>query len=157
MHPEQIVFRQPIFDIKIKAQKRSPFSKMEQNERAKELYGLGFFNPENSQSALGALKMMDFEGKEDVEKYVQQGQTLMNLVQQLATQVQALTQAVTGVDPASGEPVQAQEQSGGGKSTQRVAKSGVDAAKTNMTSYGQRLAKNSTPSLENAGTGAMPK
>ncbi|MEG2000835.1 MAG: hypothetical protein RR053_05535, partial [Evtepia sp.] len=37
------LFRRPIFDIKIKAQKKNPFSRMEQNERAKELYGIGFF------------------------------------------------------------------------------------------------------------------
>lgn len=156
MHPEEIVFRQPVFDIKIKAQKRSPFSKMEQNERAKELYSMGFFNPESAQGALGALKMMDFEGKEDVEQYVQQGQTLANLVQQLTAQVQSLTAALTGTVPGMEQEEQATVQ-GSGKKTQSVASSGVDAAQTNMTGYGQRLAKNSTPSLENAGEGAMPK
>lgn len=156
MHPEEIVFRQPVFDVKIKVQKRSPFSKMEQNERAKELYSMGFFSPESAQGALGALKMMDFEGKEDVEQYVQQGQTLANLVQQLTAQVQSLTAALTGTVPSAEQETQPTTQ-GGGKKTQSVARSGVDAATTNMTGYGQRLAKNSTPSLENAGEGAMPK
>ena len=38
----QTLYRRPVFDIKIKAQRSNPFSRMEQNERAKELYGLGF-------------------------------------------------------------------------------------------------------------------
>lgn len=38
------LFRRPVFDIKIKAQKKNPFSRAEQNERAKELYSLGFFS-----------------------------------------------------------------------------------------------------------------
>ena len=61
------LFRKPIFDLKIKAQKKNPFSRMEQNERAKELYGLGFFNPERAQEALGALEMMEFEGIDKVK------------------------------------------------------------------------------------------
>ena len=47
------LYRKPIFDLKIKAQKKNPFSRMEQNERAKELYGLGFFSPDRAQEALG--------------------------------------------------------------------------------------------------------
>ena len=60
------LYRAPVFDLKIKAQKRNPFSRMELNERAKELYALGFFNPARSEEALGALEMMDFEGIEAV-------------------------------------------------------------------------------------------
>ena len=68
-----MLYRKPVFDLKIKAQKKNPFSRMEQNERAKELYGLGFFNPERAQEALGALEMMEFEGIDKVREQVQQG------------------------------------------------------------------------------------
>ncbi|MDO4531957.1 MAG: hypothetical protein Q4C06_08250, partial [Bacillota bacterium] len=58
--------RKPVFDIKITSQKSSPFSKVAQNELAKELYHMGFFNPELSDQALMAMKMMDFEGREEI-------------------------------------------------------------------------------------------
>ncbi len=56
--------RKPVFDIKVSAEKASPFSKISQNELALQLYNAGMFNPELRQQALIAISMMDFEGKE---------------------------------------------------------------------------------------------
>ena len=56
--------RKPVFDIKVDAQKASPFSKISQNELALQLYNAGMFNPELRQQALIAISMMDFEGKD---------------------------------------------------------------------------------------------
>ena len=64
------LYRKPVFDLRVRAQKRSPFSRMEVNERAKELFALGFFNPARAGEALGALEMMDFDGVEAVREYV---------------------------------------------------------------------------------------
>ena len=58
--------RKPVFDLKIKSQKSSPFSRIAQNETAKELYGMGIFQPANADQALMVLDMMDFEGKAQV-------------------------------------------------------------------------------------------
>ena len=69
----QTLWRKPVFDLKIKAQKRNPFSRMELNERAKELFALGFFNPARAGEALAALEMMDFEGVEAVRARVRRG------------------------------------------------------------------------------------
>ena len=55
--------RKPVFDIKVSAQKASPFTKISQNELALQLYNAGMFNPEFRQQALLAISMMDFEGK----------------------------------------------------------------------------------------------
>lgn len=55
--------RKPVFDIKVSAEKASPFSKISQNELALQLYNAGMFNPELRQQALIAVSMMDFEGK----------------------------------------------------------------------------------------------
>lgn len=55
--------RMPIFDIKVKAQKQTSFSKLSQNELAKEFYRLGFFEPSRAQQALACLDMMEFDGK----------------------------------------------------------------------------------------------
>ncbi len=152
------LYRRPVFDLKIKAQKKNPFSRMEQNERAKELYGLGFFNPERAQEALSALDMMDFEGIEKVREQARQGQTLMNLCRQMSEQMermrammeamtgqQAVPESAAGTDGEAGEPQRQRasvQESGSGFAT------GVMEAHTPMTGYGQRLAERSKPSME---------
>lgn len=86
------LFRKPFFDYKMKAMKRNPFSRMEENERAKELYGLGFFDPNRAQEALIALDMMDFEGVETIKEKVAQGQTLLNQLNEMAAQLEQMNQ-----------------------------------------------------------------
>ena len=93
---EEFTEHEPIFDIKVKASKQSTYSRMAQNELAKELYGAGVFAPQNADSALALLDMMDFEGKDKVVEKVQQNGTLMQMVQQLSMQVQQLT-AMLGI------------------------------------------------------------
>ena len=76
-------YRVPIFDIKVTSQKSSPFSTVAQNERAKEMYGMGFFRPDLADQALAALEMMQFEGIESVRERISQNQTLYQQVQQM--------------------------------------------------------------------------
>lgn len=66
--------RKPIFDVVCRAAKKSPFSKAAQNELAKELFKLGFFNPEYADQALACIDMMDFEGKEQLQTSIKQQQ-----------------------------------------------------------------------------------
>ena len=66
------LYRKPVFDIAVKTQKKSPYTRLAQNELAKELFRLGFFNPENSARALAALEIMDFEGKRSVEEKIRE-------------------------------------------------------------------------------------
>lgn len=158
------LFRKPIFDLKIKAQKKNPFSRMEQNERAKELYAAGFFNPERAQEAMGALEMMEFEGIDKVRERVQQGQTLLNICQQMSQQLDQmalLLQVLTGQDMGVAMPGMAHGggASAGGQVSVPAAGKGADSlaratmqAQTPMTGYGQRLAKRSTPDMS-AGDG----
>ena len=139
------MFRRPVFDLKIKAQKKNPFSRMEQNERAKELYAMGFFAPENAQASLIALDMMDFEGIQTVKEKVMQGQTLLNMVMQMSQQLSAITGVLMPQEETqSGGGTNTAESGGGGGS--RLA-SGIMEAQTPMTGYGQALAKRSTPSV----------
>lgn len=88
--------RKPVFDIKVRAQRRNPFNLLEQNERAKELYRAGFFDPRRAQEALMALEMMEFEGVDRVRRAVAQGQTLLNTVEGLSGQLETLTGALEG-------------------------------------------------------------
>ena len=139
------MFRRPVFDLKIKAQKKNPFRRMEQNERAKELYAMGFFAPENAQASLIALDMMDFEGIQTVKEKVMQGQTLLNMVMQMSQQLAAITGVLMPQEEAqSGGGTNTAESGGGGGNG---LASGIMEAQTPMTGYGQALAKRSTPSV----------
>ena len=55
---------EPDFDISVSAEKRSPFSRVTQNELAKEFYAMGLFAPERREEAIACVTMMDFEGKD---------------------------------------------------------------------------------------------
>ena len=149
----EMLYRKPIFDLKVRAQKRNPFSTMEANQRAQELYGMGFFNPERAQEALGALEMMDFEGIDKVKDYARQGQTLMSIVQQQAQVIQQLSGALglqTGMAPQPGGTSPTPQQ------TQPSGSSANAQAGTPMTSYGQRLAARSKPSMDFVSDAANP-
>ena len=157
------IYRQPVFDVKIRAQKKNPFSRMEQNERAKELYGLGFFNPERAQEAMGALEMMDFEGIDKVKEQVQQGQTLLNICNQMSQQMDQMAliiQSLTGKDmgigggqPAGGQKRSTQTSGGGGNGIADA----VVQAQTPMTDYGTRLATQSVPNMNLRSSAASPQ
>lgn len=95
--------REPVFDIVVSAEKKSTFSRLAQNETAKECYQLGFFAPANADAALAALDMMDFEGIERVRQRVRQNGTLaerLAQMQQEMTRMAAVpkqqTETITG-------------------------------------------------------------
>ena len=97
--------RRPIFDIKVTAEKASPFSTVSQNELAKELYGMGFFNPQLADQALAALDMMDFEGRDMIRRKIQQNGTMYQQMQMMAQQMQqmaAIIDAQNGTTIAQG-------------------------------------------------------
>ncbi len=155
------LYRKPIFDLKIRAQKKNPFSRMEENERAKELYSLGFFNPSRAQETILALEMMDFEGIDKVREQVREGQTLLNAVNELSSQVAQLTgfiQSMTGVMPTAekkAHEAHAREESPRSAPVEKPARGNVSGeimkARVPMTDYGTRLAKRSTPDMESGG------
>ena len=91
------MYRLPVFDVEVNAQKESPYNKTAYNEFALELYAKGFFNPEMADQALAALDVMEFKGKNDVMQKIQQNGTLLQMVQQL--QQIALQLAVQYGDP----------------------------------------------------------
>ncbi len=86
--------REPIFDIKVAPQKASPFSKISNNELAKEMYSLGFFAPQNADQALACLDMMYFDQKQTVINKVSQNGTMFQTIQQMQGQIQQLTSIV---------------------------------------------------------------
>lgn len=136
------LFRKPIFDIDVRAQRQNPFSTMAQNELAKELLAMGAFNPERAQEMLGALKLMTFEGKEEVMDYVTQGQTLLNICKQMSQELMML-KAAMGIAPDPTAPAQ------GGAAPAKVASTpitdGIMQAQTPRAPYAESLAKRSVP------------
>lgn len=132
--------RKPIFDIVIKPQKRSAYSKLSQNELAKELYGMGFFNPQNAEAALAAIDMMDFDGKQKARDTIEKGQTLINQIQAMQEQMVKMAKIIqifTGQNVLEDEAgaVLPSEASGA------VAKGSTEK------SYGERLAENARASI----------
>lgn len=144
------MFRRPVFDYDIKAQKRSPFSQMAQNEMAKEFYSLGFFNPERAQESMAALQMMDFDGHDQVMQQIQQGQTLYNMLRQATMELQILRTAVglqTGAGTGSPAVPGASTSGGGGQTIAGAAKTAQTAHGADTTPYGQVIMEASKPDM----------
>jgi hypothetical protein len=160
----EMLYRKPVFDLKVKSQKKNPFSRMEQNEMAKELFKLGFFNPERAQEVLPALDMMEFEGIEKVREQVNQGMTLLNMVMQLnqrLDQMAMIIQNSTGMPmtPGGMQPQQGGMQPQGGQNQPTgttMERKASNAKRQNMTSYGQKLAQRSSTDVNKSSNAAMP-
>lgn len=73
--------RIPYFDIKIKPQKNSPYSRAAQNELMLKLFQMGVFNPQLADQAILLLKNLEFEGKEELLQKVAQNGNLFSMVQ----------------------------------------------------------------------------
>ena len=145
--------RKPVFDVVVKAQKRSPYSKLSQNELGKELYQLGVFNPQLADQSLTLLDMMEFDGIEKVRDKVQQGQTLLNQLTMMQDQMNKLGMIVYQL---TGQDVLGLSQGGGNApampapahSGESMGKDQKAAQKATMTDYGEKLAKRARPDME---------
>ena len=84
--------RKPVFDIEVTAEKSSPYSKVATNEFAKELFAMGVFNPQLADQAVPAVRMMDFDKKEEVLDTITKNQ-------QLYVQNQQMMQLLQGIAP----------------------------------------------------------
>ena len=77
-------YRLPAFDIDVRAQRETSYTKAAQNELAIQLFQLGVFNPQLADQSVMLLDMMDFKGKEELQQRVQQLGTMMNALQQIS-------------------------------------------------------------------------
>jgi hypothetical protein len=106
---------------------------------------MGVFAPENAQSALMMLSMMDFEGKDEIVAKVSEGQTLMNQLQELQMQYQQLLGFVAkirgGVAPGMqmGGTMPSNAPTGGQISGNPIEVATRGAERASLTNYGQRL------------------
>jgi len=98
-------FRVPEFDIKISAEKKSPYSTLAENERAISMFGAGFFNPQMAEQADIALDMMTFEGKDAIREKIHQNSALMQQMQQMQQALVKLAGATGMLQPPGGAPM----------------------------------------------------
>lgn len=101
MQEEDMFSRRPVFDIKVSAQKASPYSRIANNELAKELFGMGLFNPQLADQALAVVEMMDFDRRDEVLKKINENGTMYQKLQQMT---QLLLQLAAMVTDFSGRP-----------------------------------------------------
>ena len=145
------VARKPVFDIVVQPQKRNPYSKLSQNELSKELYRLGFFNPQLAEQSLTALELMDFDGLEVVRDRVQQGQTMMRQMEEMKQQMEQLLRYVAGQQamamnnqPRGQRAVQRTRRVPEGRGMGQAQKAAQTAA---MSDYGRKLAMRANPGM----------
>ena len=91
---EDVLWRTPLFDVAVSAQKQSPYTKMSQNELALQFFGAGFFDPQRANQALACLDMMDFDRKDMVIQTVRQGVAMLQPMQMGAAQPRGIPQPV---------------------------------------------------------------
>ena len=83
----EIFHRLPVFDIKVKAQRSSPFTTAANNQMMLDMYGAGMFAPQNAEPALIALEGMSFEGKEKLVEMIKKNQSLEKMVVDLTNKL----------------------------------------------------------------------
>lgn len=74
--------RKPIYDIKVKPQKRSQYSDIANNELIMQLYAGGIFNPQNAPQAAMVVRFMEFEGKDRLLQAINENGSLYQLLLQ---------------------------------------------------------------------------
>lgn len=78
-------YRLPAFDIDVRAQRETSYTKAAQNELAIQFLQLGVFNPQLADQTVMMLDMMDFKGKDELQQKVQQMGTMAMALTQIAS------------------------------------------------------------------------
>lgn len=76
-------YRLPAFDIDVRAQRETSYTKAAQNELGIQLFQLGVFNPQFADQSALLLDMMDFTGKDELLQKVRQMGTMAQALQQI--------------------------------------------------------------------------
>ena len=116
--------RHPVFDIDVRSERETAYTKLSQNELAIQFLQLGAFNPQNTDQTLMMMDMMDFRGKDELMNKIAQQGTLMDSLMQvgqialalatkynpaIADQLAPILQNI-GMDAGGGAPQQAPAQ-----------------------------------------------
>ena len=96
------MYRLPLFDLDVTAERETTYTRLAQNELAKELMGMGVFNPQMADQSLMMLDMMDFDGKDTLVSKLQEMSTLTQQLQYYQQIALALAQRY---DPGAAEQI----------------------------------------------------
>ena len=143
------VWRKPVFDIEVSAQKSSEYTRLSQNELALQFYQLGFFDPARTDQALATLDMMDFDGKDEISQKIAQNGTLQ---QELAKWQEMALALAERYDQAMADGL-AQQIMGAGGAAQPVAGGSAAVGMPNA----EAEAKNVTDAREQAQKSTQPE
>lgn len=136
--------RRPVFDIRVKPQRKNPYTKAINNETIKELFSMGFFNPQIADQAIIAIEAMDFEGKAEVQKKVSDNKMMYDTIMQLQADLQ---KAAIIIEELTGRPM-------GGEATAPQTATAPAAAKASASNseksnnYTQKISENATPKMD---------
>ena len=75
--------RKPVFDIEVRSERETAYTKMSQNELAIQFMQIGVFNPQMTDQVLSMLQMMDFRGKQELMSRVEQNGTMQQSLMQM--------------------------------------------------------------------------
>lgn len=89
--------RLPIFDVKIKAHKQNPFSRVANNQDMINFYSMGFFEPQNADQSLACLEMLDIENKERLMEKIQQNGTMYDQLMQIQSVLIPMAQELDAI------------------------------------------------------------
>jgi len=98
----QEMYSLPEFDLHVSAEKDTTYTRLAQNELAKELMGMGVFSPQAVDQSLMMLDMMDFDGKEELEQKIR---AMGDMAQRLAQFQQIALGLAQQYDPAMAEQI----------------------------------------------------
>ena len=84
-------YRRPEFDIEVRSQRETAYTKLSQNELMLQMYQLGAFNPQNTDQIMLMLEGMDFKGKDEMMNRIRQQGTLMDALMQVGQIALALS------------------------------------------------------------------
>ena len=83
-------FRKPVFDIDVRSERETSYTKLSQNELMIQMYQMGAFNPQNTDQIIMMLDGMDFKGKEEMEDKIRQNGTMLDALSQIGQVALAL-------------------------------------------------------------------
>ena len=83
--------RRPVFDIEVRAQRETGYTKLSQNELMIQMYNLGAFNPQNTDAILQMLEGMDFPGREEMMNRIREQGTMMDVLMKVGQIALALS------------------------------------------------------------------
>lgn len=99
---EEPMYRLPVFDIKVSAQKRNVYTKVTQNELALQFFKMGFFTPQMSEPALMCLDMMEFDGREELMQKIGRNGNLYQMCVQFMQLALAQAKALGNMEMVQG-------------------------------------------------------